>query len=323
MARDKVKRFYDNAKEFLSEEEFRKLSLMLAGAVIDENTAAEQQGKLQDPFEDFAVKAFEKRYKQGDTVRGLSTGYWTLDRMTTGFKPGEIVVITAPSGLGKSGLCMNMIARQVISGHKCVLVTLENGEESFKWRMRSIMGQEYFEMMSEEHLVRLQTFFDITPKSVDYIIKNSKEWGAEVVYIDHINMFQAGMKNPAEELGAVIYRWRQLAIEYDLPIVVVAQMRKIPKGERPGVEDIRSSDFIRQAADTILVGDKDPESFIDHLRVTLGKRRELPLWREGSEVILQRIGAGLEEPCYTEEEDVKNDILGKPRARGSAPLTFR
>jgi len=57
--------------------------------------------------------------------------------------------------------------------------------------------------------------------------------------------------------------------------------------------------------------------------VTVHKQRDRVLWRLFSSVKLAQIGFDLEEPPYNEEMDTTNDVMGKPRGKGTTALTFR
>lgn len=263
--------------------------------------------------------------KNRGKVRGLKTGYWTLDRMTAGLCGGDLDVIAAPSSVGKSMLIVNMFVRQMLEGHKIFLITLEMTKESILERMHSILGEELFEVAMSNGGIMVQEQARIPYTSVKYAVEKAKEWGAEVVYIDHLHYFSRSMQNQAEGLGVITQEFKVLALEHDIPIVLISQLRKTEAGQRPTGDDLRGSALIKQDADIVLILDKDPKDMNgpnSHVRVTLDKNRDRLIWGIDSSIKLTKLGLDLEEVDYNETDDMERDVTGKPRGVGSQTMNI-
>ena len=320
---------YDPVEDFLfrarklTPEQKEQIVLDLSHAKLDEQKEARQLGEIVPIMEGSSFQEVEEQFKKGDTVEGLSTGYWTLDRMTAGLVPGELIVLTAESGIGKTLLCVNMAARQLALGYRILIISLENTVKSIRRRLRGVMGPDYFKLLVGDDNIFIQKFPQIPSTSIKYAIESAKKKGVQVVYIDHLQYLQTGIENPVEEIGRITKECKTLSQEYELPIILVSQVRKLEKGAQIGADDLYGSVKIRQTADIILIGDKDPQEFTQHVRVTVHKQRDRVLWRLFSSVKLAQIGFDLEEPPYNEEMDITNDVMGKPRGKGTTALTFR
>lgn len=67
----------------------------------------------------------------------VPTGFPTLDEVTGGFSPGELVIISAPRGSGKSTLMMQLAVNSCSRGHKPVYVNLEMSRREWTCRLFS------------------------------------------------------------------------------------------------------------------------------------------------------------------------------------------
>jgi replicative DNA helicase len=71
------------------------------------------------------VNALDDQMSSGDSLSGLPTGYPDLDRVTGGFRPGELVVIGARPSLGKTALALNIAEKIAESGTPVLFFSLE------------------------------------------------------------------------------------------------------------------------------------------------------------------------------------------------------
>lgn len=312
--RTRVERELDNLNDW-SQSDLDELRKRLLVTGFDKQEEIREQAKLVTL--EGSSEELEEWLKNDGKLRGITTGYWTLDRMTAGLCGGDLDVIAAPSSVGKTLLCVNMMSRQIILGHKVAFITLEMTKRSILQRLYAIMGREYFDMVMADKPILVQEQDRIPYQSVKYSVEQAKEWGAEVVYIDHLHYFSRSMENQAEGLGAITQEFKIVAKEYDIPIVLVSQLRKT-EGRRPTGDDLRGSALIKQDADIVLILDKDEEHMkqdgtTDNVRVTLDKNRDRLIWKIGSEVILWKYGLDLREGEYNPNQDAEWDVTGEAR----------
>ena len=321
--RTRVERELDNLRDWGSEER-KELRLRLFDELYSEEENAAEQAKLI-PLE-FSSKELEEWLKKDGELRGITTGYWTLDRMTAGLCGGDLDVIAAPSSVGKTLLCVNMMARQMALGHKVAFVTLEMTKRSIAQRLYSIMREEYFDLIMQDGPLLVQEQDRIPYQSIKYAVKQAKEWGAEVFYVDHLHYFSRSMQNQAEGLGAITQEFKIVAKEYDIPIILVSQLRKT-EGRKPTGDDLRGSALIKQDADIVLILDKNEEIIkqdgtTDNVRVTLDKNRDRLIWKIGAETTLWKYGLDLREDKYNSRVDAENDVTGRARGNGDMRVDF-
>lgn len=300
------------------------LRMKLFDQGFDRDAEIREQAKMV-PLADFLNNTnLEKELAKQDDIEGISTGYWTIDRMVTGLAPGDLQIVAAPTSTGKSNLCINMMARQIVSGHKVAFLTLEMSQYSILKRLRLIMGKDYFYSNFKKNSVLVQSDSRMPYTSIKYAVRQAKEWGAEVVYIDHLHYLSRELDNQAEGLGVISKEIKMVAKDNEIPIVLICQLRKPEAGKRPTLDDIRGSALIAQDADAVLILDKNPDIPDQHIRVRVEKNRDRAyLWKVYSETILFKYGLDLEEWDYRPELDIERDVFGKPRGAGHFPIDFR
>lgn len=310
--RTRVERELDNLRDW-NDEDRKELRLRLFDELYDQNENIKEQAKIV-PLKGSSEK-LKEWLKNDGKLRGLTTGYWTLDRMTAGLCGGDLDIIAGVSSIGKTNIVVNMIARQIILGHKVTFITLEMSKQSILQRLYAIMGESFDGAMWDNPIL-VQDQDRIPYQSIRYVAKQAKECGAEVLYIDHLHYFSRSMENQAEGLGAITQEFKFVAKEYDIPIVLLSQLRKT-NGERPTGEDLRGSALIKQDADVVLILDRDMQKIdpMEWVRVTLDKNRDRLIWGIGSEIELHKVGLDLREGRYDPVLDASLDVTG--RARGS------
>ncbi|MBM3877312.1 MAG: replicative DNA helicase [Verrucomicrobia bacterium] len=223
------------------------------------------------------VQAF---HENKGALRGLSTGFPDLDRITTGLQPGEMIVIAARPSMGKTSLAMN-IAENVVLGERPLPVgvfSLEMTAESLVLRIlcshaRVNMRQMREGFMEEREFPRLTTaagrlctaplFIDDT-SGLSILQLRAKarrmaqQYGVRLFVIDYLQLLHStaarSKENRQQEIAEISSGIKALAKELRVPVIVLAQLnREIEKdrGRKPRLSDLRESGAIEQDADLV------------------------------------------------------------------------
>ena len=179
----------------------------------------------------------------------LFTKIPTLDKMIDGFRQGDLVVVSGPTKNGKSSICQTFthnLAKQEIS---CL------------WFSYEMCQMEFLEKFGEP-----MPFFtlpqNLSGNSLEWIeqriIESISKYGTKIVFIDHlhflIDMSFVGQKgNVSLLIGSIMRKLKQIAIAWNITIVLVAHTTKLHLERDPELVDIRDSSFISQEADTVLM----------------------------------------------------------------------
>ena len=230
-----------------------------------------------------------------DELTGLSTGYKKLNKLTQGFRPGEMIVVAARPSVGKTALTLNFALNIATSKQIPVAIfSLEMSSDLLMKRliaMRScvslkkistgnVSGYEREKVNDAiRELSRAPIYIDDTPgtRLMDIVAKSRKLQAAEpelgLIIIDYLGLITSSSnvknENRQEEVRKTSLALKALARDLKLPVVIVSQLsRDVEKREskKPMMSDLRESGAIEQDADIIMLlyredyysnGDKD------------------------------------------------------------------
>ncbi len=237
---------------------------------------------------------------------GLKTGYPTLDGVLGLLRPGNVIVIGAAPGTGKSSLAANIACNHCSAGTSVGVVTLEM--ESLEW-MEMITAIETGVSVprleqggfSEVHFTEITGIMGKISKWPLYLCDNgeltiqqirnqSRRWKSEhkieLLIIDYLQLIRGGGKfeNATTEVTHVSKQIKAMAKELQIPIIVLASLnRESRKDNRePEMSDLRQSGSIESDADKIIMLHPDGE----YLKCLIRKNRRGPT--KGDSVIRLR-----------------------------------
>lgn len=212
-----------------------------------------------------------------------------LDRMLHGILPDDLVLIGAPSGVGKSELVNEIAFKAAHSGHKAVVFALEAHEGEFELRAKFKMYTKLIHQHQGPLALRDYTFLDfklglmkktIEPyrEVVEAAIKHTEnltvfyrdknfgirefkqrfsglEGKADLVVIDHLHYFDTQSDNENKEFSEIIKEIRNLNQILGIPVVVVGHLRKTDRRDKPlisGLDEFHGTSNIPKVATTII-----------------------------------------------------------------------
>lgn len=209
----------------------------------------------------------------------MQSGFTELDKITCGWKNGELIVIAARPVMGKTGLGLSMIRNIAINKRVPVAYfSLEMSEVQFMNRfLKNISGVETYqpELHNQKEQSLLDNaakiingapvFLDDTPSLSTFELRTKafrlvREHQIKLIMIDYLQLMNAsGMifRNREEEIDVITRSLKALAMELDIPIIVFSQLyrgvetREGFDGKRPQLSDLRESRTIEQDADMI------------------------------------------------------------------------
>lgn len=231
-----------------------------------------------------------ERYVNPSSFHGLETGYYRFDNLTNGLHGGELIVLAARPGCGKSALAMNIVENVAKQGKTVAVFSLEMSNEQIIERMLSGMaGIPLSEIKSgklsrgELDVVKLQNANNvicstmhlfgndnpnIRPGEIRSQCRRLKsQFGLDLVVIDYIGLMQGDeegrqSENRQNEIQKITRSLKIMAKELDVPVLALSQLkrdaeiRKInSKGggdSEPVLSDLRDSGAIEQDADIVL-----------------------------------------------------------------------
>ena len=221
----------------------------------------------------------EKLAQNKGEITGLSTGFYEIDRITSGLHPNELIIIAARPAMGKTAFASNLATNIAENQSKAVaLFNMEMGAEQLAIRMLSSAGQidqnklkrGYFEHddwkrinQAMSRLADTKLFIDDTPGMTMSEIKAkcrrlaSQKDGLAIVIIDYLTLIQGSTKyqgNRQQEVSEISRSLKTMAMELEVPVIALAQLSRSVEGredKRPMLSDLRESGSIEQDADIV------------------------------------------------------------------------
>jgi len=221
----------------------------------------------------------EKLSENKGDITGIPTGYYELDKLTSGFHPHELIIIAARPGMGKTAVALNFVTNIAIQSKKTVaLFNMEMGAEQLATRMLSSVGQiegSKLKTGNLEHsdwkrlneaisrLSNTKIFIDDTAgQTVGEIRSKCRKLatspsGLDIVVIDYLTLIQGSSKNGAnrqQEVADISRALKTMAMELNVPVIALSQLsRGIEQrvDKKPMLSDLRESGAIEQDADIV------------------------------------------------------------------------
>lgn len=177
----------------------------------------------------------------------LKSGLTTLDDSVRGFVPGELIVVSGPTAMGKTLLCDTMIRHMKFEHHLSLFFTFEVTPETIALAHDSPDSVLFLPL---QHVAMDLGW--VRRRCVEAKIK----YGCEAVFIDHLHyLIDMGSKtNMSLEIGRVMrYLKKEIALALNLAVFVVCHVAKLDMESEPSIYHLRDSSFVGQEADTVLM----------------------------------------------------------------------
>ena len=227
---------------------------------------------LQNVYHDIEVLAENK-----GAVSGSKTGFSGLDRMLVQMGKGDLVIVGARPGMGKTSFALNIATNVAKSTKKSVAIfSLEMSGEQLVTRIISS------EAMVDSHSLRTgqlanedwdniadvisslsgcEIYIDdtsaITTNAMKSKLRRLPNLG--LVVVDYIGLMQttSNSDNRAQQVGEISRNLKIMAKDFGIPFIVCAQLNRGTEsrpgaGKRPTLADLRDSGSIEQDADIVL-----------------------------------------------------------------------
>ena len=239
-------------------------------------------GELMDP----ALTLLEKMKSSASGITGLSTGFVDLDQQLTGFHGGELIILAARPGIGKTSLAMNFALHACRKEGKAVAVfSLEMPSVQLVTRllataarvdMKKLRGGRLSQLDMEKitetaaDLYQQKLYIDDSGALSSFDLRakarrlKQKEPDLALIVIDYLQlMHQKGKVESRQlEVSEISRALKQLAKELSVPVIALSQLnRKVEerKGGKPMLSDLRESGAIEQDADVVMFIHREDE----------------------------------------------------------------
>lgn len=226
-----------------------------------------------------AQEQLEMMSKNKSAITGLPSGFYDLDKSTAGFHEGELIIIAARPGMGKTAFALNIATNAAFQTDKAIAIfNLEMSAEQLVNRMISSVGQiegeklktgmmgnndwkKYNEAISQlaDTNIYIEDNAGITAPEIKAKCRRlaNSEKGLGLVVIDYLQLVTTGGRTESRqvEVSDISRAFKTLAMELKVPVIALAQLsRNAERSEtkQPRLADLRESGSIEQDADIVL-----------------------------------------------------------------------
>jgi len=209
---------------------------------------------------------------------GLATGFTQLDEYTSGFQPGDLIVIAGRPSMGKTALGLTMAHHAALRDRKPVvfysmemscdqvahrLACSMTGIDSQKLRRRLLSEPEIRELFDAcAEFQDAPLYIDDTPGMTALELRSKarrlkQRYDIQAVFVDYLQLMHTpDSENRQVEIASISRNMKSLGRELNVPVIAMAQLNRMPEGradKRPLMSDLRESGAIEQDADVVLL----------------------------------------------------------------------
>ena len=214
---------------------------------------------------------------------GVRTGFPGLDSLVLGLQPGQMVVVGARPGVGKTSLALNLATNAAKAGASVALFSLEMSSSEVAQRLLAsesavplqhirsgrILDEEWQPLVDHAGMLsNLDIMVDDTPGTTVTEVRakarrmlKGKENG--LIILDYLQLLSTPMgsryDNRATEVGEMSRGLKIMAKDLGVPVIALSQLNRgleARKGKRPELSDLRESGSIEQDADIVILLDR-------------------------------------------------------------------
>ena len=248
---------------------------------ISEKNIKRNYNKISDLSEK-AVADIRAKMDNKDGLTGVPSGFSTLDRITSGWQPSDLVIIAARPGMGKTTFVTSVLRNAAVDFNEPVAIfSLEmsnaqlvnriiaseselNGE---KIKMGNLEEFEWEQIVhTTRSLFKAPMFIDDTPAlSIREFRTKSRrlvsQYNVRLLIVDYLQLMCGetvgrNNMNREQEIASISRSLKNLAKELDIPIIALSQLSRSVEtrggDKRPVLADLRESGSIEQDADMVI-----------------------------------------------------------------------
>lgn len=242
------------------------------------------QGRTTSDFSDIGdllsenFEIITRLQAAGDSIIGIPSGYKELDKLTTGFHPGNLVIIAARPSMGKSALALSIAAHNGLRDVPVALFTLEMSEQEVTQRLVSSEGKIDAQRLRTGQLSTTdwERFSETSNRLSNMPVKiddsgtttimemraksrrlKAKYPNLGLIIVDYVQLMISDddKENRVQEVSQISRGLKVLARDLRVPVIAMSQLNRGVEqrtDKRPLLSDLRESGSLEQDADVVM-----------------------------------------------------------------------
>ncbi|MBU2649434.1 MAG: replicative DNA helicase [Bacteroidetes bacterium] len=246
---------------------------------VSENNLRRNYEDMQSLVRD-AIKEIEAARASEEHLRGVPSGFTSLDRVTAGFQKSDLIILASRPGMGKTAFVLTIARNVAIQFRKPVavfslemssiqlvtrLISAETLLSSEKLRKGSLENYEWEQLNAKiKELIDAKLYIDDTPALSIFELRAKcrrlkAQHDIQLVVIDYLQLMVGQTDkqgNREQEISNISRSLKALAKELNVPIIALSQLSRAVEtrggSKKPVLSDLRESGAIEQDADLVM-----------------------------------------------------------------------
>lgn len=209
------------------------------------------------------------RSYRDELEKGLPTGWKCLDLLLQGFRPGELTVVTADTGAGKTTFCTQIMVNCAMQNIPIWINSWEMKPATTMRKLASIVLRRPMKFQNftdheneqfDEWCSRYKVYVNPNTMGTDinslaHQLYQAKQLGVKIVMLDHLDYLVVSHKEKLHEaIDETVKRLHELAFDLDMHFLLICHPRQTStSGEEVGIHSLKGSSSIKQYADNVIV----------------------------------------------------------------------
>ena len=244
-------------------------------------SARKQTTKLGVNILGDCFNSIEKASENTNSITGISSGFSALDRLNNGWNPGELVILAARPGMGKTTLALNFMINAINQDKRVLMFSLEmttlelgfklistiTGLDNDRVKRGKLTEDEWKDIHSKTSFVinSNKLLVDDDGNTDLFGLKSiSKRFNhkskIDMIIVDYLQLLNGSDKsnkqqNREQQISYLSRSLKALAKELDIPIICLSQLSRAVESrgnKRPMLSDLRESGAIEQDANQVM-----------------------------------------------------------------------
>lgn len=215
---------------------------------------------------------------ESDTPPGLSTGFPDVDRLVGGMQPGNMVIVAARPGMGKSTFAMDLARHNaIVQQVPTLFVSLEMSRQELMQRLlasqatvplsafksKSLTDRQWEQVTKASGSIQnaplwLEDRPGVTPLELRSKARQLRRQGLGLIVLDYLQLLSSGRRVESRqvEVSEFSRQIKLLAKELEIPVLALSQLNRSAEARAdrmPALSDLRESGSLEQDADIVML----------------------------------------------------------------------
>lgn len=244
---------------------------------ISKMTPGQMIVNMKDGARD-AWERFEKLSEQGDGLRGIPSGFPSIDKTLSGFQPSDLIILAARPSMGKTSFVLDIMRGAAVKHNIPVgmfslemssqqiidrMVSAESRIDSWRLRTGKLSRDNEFEFL-REGIDRLSKAPIYINDQAGINIMNMRstarrmvsEYGVKLIVVDYLQLMSPMRQTDSmvQQVTEISRALKGLAKDLNVPVIALSQLSRAveQRGGKPKLSDLRDSGSIEQDADVVM-----------------------------------------------------------------------